>query len=104
MNSETLRPPNSQCPVCSVAQGKLYVNLELATLEDLVQDTLRQQLGYGEEFSISTDIGTIYDPDLDDNLPKKLADLSVGDESLVTIVDEVDEEPRVNLELLVAAR
>ena len=61
---------------------------------------LRSQIGYGEELSISNEIGTIYDPDLDDNLPKKLEDLGVKYDSFLTVVDE-DDEPRVNLELVV---
>lgn len=73
-----------------------------ATLSNLVEDVLRSQLGYGEEFSISNELGTIYDPDLEDNLPKKLLDLGVKDESFLTVVDE-DDEPRVNLELIVKA-
>lgn len=63
---------------------------------------LRSQLGYGEELSISNELGTIYDPDLDDNLPKKLIDLGVKNDSFLTVVDE-DDEPRVNLELVVLA-
>jgi ubiquitin-like 1-activating enzyme E1 B len=80
------------------------VDLEQATVDDLVEGVLRQQLGYGEEFSISTNLGTIYDPDLEDNLPKKLASLGVTSDSFITIVDEEDEEPRVNLELRVVER
>lgn len=86
--------------MCSVAQGRVTINPDRATLNDLVQDVLRLQLGYGEEFSLSSGIGTIYDPDLEDNLPKKLSDLGVKDETLVTVVDEED-EPRVNVELIV---
>ena len=63
---------------------------------------LRSQIGYGEELSISNEIGTIYDPDLDDNLPKKLEDLGVKNDSFLTVVDE-DDEPRVNLELVILA-
>ena len=63
---------------------------------------LRSQIGYGEELSISNKIGTIYDPDLDDNLPKKLEDLGVKYDSFLTVVDE-DDEPRVNLELVILA-
>lgn len=66
-----------------------------------MQDVLRLQLGYGEEFSLSSEIGTIYDPDLEDNLSKKLSELGVKGETLVTVVDEEDEQPRVNLELLI---
>jgi ubiquitin-like 1-activating enzyme E1 B len=101
INSDSLRPPNPFCPICSVAQGKILVDLEHATLKDLVEDVLREQLGYGEEFSVSTDAGMIYDPDLDDNLPKKLTELNIKAESLLTIIDDAD-EPRVNLVLVVA--
>ncbi|KAN0084862.1 hypothetical protein V8E54_001329 [Elaphomyces granulatus] len=104
INCDNLRQPNPNCPVCSVAQRKLFVDLEQATVDDLVEGVLRQQLGYGEEFSISTNLGTIYDPDLEDNLPKKLASLGVTSDSFITIVDEEDEEPRVNLELRVVER
>ncbi|EEH48926.2 E1 ubiquitin-activating protein UBA2 [Paracoccidioides brasiliensis Pb18] len=104
INTDHLNPPNSQCPVCSVAQGKISVDLERATLNDLVEDLLRGQLGYGEELSINNQIGTIYDPDLDDNLPKKLKDLGVMNDSFITVVDEEDDDTRVNLELLVSER
>lgn len=104
INCDNLRQPNPNCPVCSVAQRKLFVDLEQATVDGLVEGVLRQQLGYGEEFSISTNLGTIYDPDLEDNLPKKLASLGVTSDSFITIVDEEDEEPRVNLELRVVER
>jgi ubiquitin-like 1-activating enzyme E1 B len=104
INSDSLKPPNPNCPVCSVAQGRVFVDLEHATLNDLVEGMLRLQLGYGDEFSVSIDAGTIYDPDLDDNLPKKLTDLGVTAETLIRVVDEADEEPRVNLELLVRER
>ncbi|KAI9930513.1 E1 ubiquitin-activating protein uba2 [Aspergillus wentii] len=100
INSDSLKPPNPNCPICSVAQGRITIDPERATVNDLVESVLRLQLGYGEEFSLNTDIGTIYDPDLEDNLPKKLSDLGVKDESFITVVDE-DDEPRVNLELVV---
>jgi len=102
INSDSLKLPNPNCPVCSVAMGYIIMDPKRATLRDLVEDVLRSQLGYGEEFSISNELGTIYDPDLEDNLPKKLVDLGVKDESFLTVVDE-DDEPRVNLELIVKA-
>ncbi|OKL57453.1 hypothetical protein UA08_07223 [Talaromyces atroroseus] len=104
INSEILRPPNPFCAVCSVAQGKVLVDLEHATLKDLVEDTIRGKLGYGEEFSINTDAGMIYDPDLEDNLPKKLIDFGIQAETLLTVIDENDESPFVNLELVVEGR
>ncbi|PYI11503.1 putative ubiquitin-like activating enzyme [Aspergillus sclerotiicarbonarius CBS 121057] len=103
INSDSLQPPNPNCPVCSVAHGRLKIDPQRATLNDLVEDILRLQLGYGEEFSIASELGTIYDPDLEDNLPKKLVDLGVKSEGFVTVIDEEDDEPRVNLELVVLA-
>lgn len=63
---------------------------------------LRSQLGYGEEIMINTELGTIYDPDLEDNLPKKLVEVGLGNESFLTVVDDAD-EPRVNLQLIIRA-
>ncbi|KAL4803850.1 hypothetical protein BDV18DRAFT_40003 [Aspergillus unguis] len=102
INSDSLNPPNPNCPVCSVTHAKIKIDLARATLNDLVDNILRKQLGYGEEFSINTDQGTIYDPDLEDNLPKKLLDLGITSSSFITVVDE-DDEPRVNLQLVVVA-
>lgn len=104
INTDSLKPPNPNCPVCSSAQGKIYVNSEQATLNDLVERVLRLQLGYGEEFSVSNELGTIFDPDLEDNLSKKLVDLGVKKDTFVTVIDEEDEDPRVNLELSVIER
>ncbi|GLA35323.1 E1 ubiquitin-activating protein uba2 [Aspergillus niger] len=103
INSDSLQPPNPNCPVCSVTHARLKIDPQRATLNNLVQDILRSQLGYGEEFSINTELGTIYDPDLEDNLPKKLTDIGVKNESFITVIDEEDDQPRVNLELIVLA-
>ncbi|KAE8152908.1 hypothetical protein BDV25DRAFT_150379 [Aspergillus avenaceus] len=103
INSDSLKPPNPNCSVCSVAQGSVKVDTERATLNDLVQGILRLQLGYGEEIALNNELGTIYDPDLEDNLPKKLADLGIHHGSLITVVDEDDAEPRVNLQLAIVA-
>lgn len=66
-----------------------------------MEDILRLQLGYGEEFSINNQLGTFYDPDLEDNLPKKLSDLGVENDGFITVIDDDDDQPRVNLELVV---
>lgn len=104
INTDSLKPPNPNCPVCSVAHGEVFVDSERATLNDLVEGVLRLRLGYGEEISVSNEIGTVYDPDLDDNLPKKLSDLGIKNDSFVTVVDDDDDKPRVNLELVVKER
>ncbi|KAL2830550.1 hypothetical protein BDW59DRAFT_18448 [Aspergillus cavernicola] len=103
INSDSLNPPKPNCPVCSVTQAKINIDLTRATLDDLVEKILQRQLGYGEEFSINTEQGTIYDPDLEDNLPKRLSELGIKPSTFLTVVDEEDEQPRVNLQLVVVA-
>lgn len=102
INSDTLKPPNPNCSVCGVTQSRLLVDPARATLNDLVEDVLKTQLGYGDEFSINNEVGTLYDPDLDDNLPKKFSDLGVKTDSFLTIIDDDDENPRVNLSLSIS--
>lgn len=75
--SDRMRAPNPECPVCSVAQTRLLVDLSRATLNDLVEDFLRLELGYGEEFVVNNDAGLLYDVEETDNLQKKLSDLGI---------------------------
>lgn len=100
-SASALGAPNSGCPVCGVCQCRIEVDFERATLNDLVEGVLRMKLGYGPEFSVSTEVGVIYDPDEEDNLSKKLADLGIKQDSFLSVVDEEDENPRVNLNILV---
>lgn len=72
-----MRAPNPGCPVCSVAQTRLLVDLSRATLNDLVEDFLRLELGYGEEFVVNNDEGLLYDVEETDNLEKKLSELGM---------------------------
>jgi ubiquitin-like 1-activating enzyme E1 B len=99
---ESLRPPKPECPVCSVTQSALIVDTARATLNDLVEDFLKLELGYGGEFSVSSEAGILYDPELDDNLPKKFGELGVKGDSFITVIDEEDENPRVNLVLAIS--
>ncbi|CAF9910654.1 MAG: E1 ubiquitin-activating protein uba2 [Alectoria fallacina] len=101
INSDTLKPPNPNCNVCGVMSSALIVDPNRATLNDLVEDVLKTQLGYGDEFSINNEVGTLYDPDLDDNLSKKFSDLGVKADSFLTIIDDDEESPRVNLSLTI---
>jgi ubiquitin-like 1-activating enzyme E1 B len=74
--SDKPRQPNPDCPVCGVFQTRAYVDLSRATLNDLVEDFLKLQLGYGEkDISVSNEVGILYDPDETDNLGKKLSEL-----------------------------
>ncbi|MCJ1354879.1 MAG: E1 ubiquitin-activating protein uba2 [Icmadophila ericetorum] len=104
INTDTLKPPNPNCAVCGVVQSKLIVDTERATLNDLVEDVLKLQLGYGEEFSVNNEVGTLFDPELDDNLGKKFSELGIKGDSFLTIVDDGDENPRVNLSLIISEK
>ncbi|KAF2189841.1 ubiquitin-activating enzyme E1 3 [Zopfia rhizophila CBS 207.26] len=97
ISSEPLRQPNPTCPSCSVAQSTLVVDTSRATLNDLVEDLLKVQLGYGEEFSVNSESGILYDPEEDQNLPKTFSELGLKKDSFLTIIDEEDENPRVNV-------
>lgn len=80
-------------------QSKLLVDPARATLNDLVEGVLKTQLQYGDEFSVNSEAGTLYDPELDDNLSKSFGDLGVKGDSFLTIIDDDDENPKVNLSL-----
>ena len=101
INSDKLNPPNPNCNVCGVMSSTLIIDPDRATLNDLVEDVLKSQLAYGDEFSINNEVGTLYDPDLDDNLSKKFSDLGVKADSFLTIIDDDEENPRVNLSLAI---
>ncbi|KAJ0165164.1 Ubiquitin-activating enzyme E1-like [Colletotrichum tanaceti] len=98
LNSSKYRAPNPDCPVCSVYQTSVFVDLSRATLKDLVEDFVRLELGYGDkEFAVNNDAGPLYDPDETENLPKKLSDLGINEDTFLTVIDEDDEEPFVNV-------
>ncbi|KAJ5690752.1 ubiquitin-like activating enzyme [Penicillium macrosclerotiorum] len=103
INSDSLDPPKPDCPVCSPVFARITVDLQRATLQDVVEGVLRSELGYGEELSIIRGTHLIFDPDMEDELPKKLSDLNIGHETFLTIIDDDDvgKAPRVNLELVV---
>lgn len=70
------REPNPECPVCAVYNTTLTVDFSRATLKDVVEGFVQQDLGVGErEFVLNNDVGILYDFDETDNLPKKLSDL-----------------------------
>jgi len=75
LSSDHYREPTPDCPVCSPAQTRILVDLNSTTLGDVVEGLLRSQFGYGEEFTVNNEVGTLYDVDETENLAKKLADL-----------------------------
>ncbi|KAI1767070.1 hypothetical protein GGR53DRAFT_518672 [Hypoxylon sp. FL1150] len=98
LGTDRSRPPNPECPVCGIYYTSLEVDLSRAKLNDLVEDFVKMQLGYGEkEFAVNSDAGLVYDPDLTDNLEKDLSELGIKQNSFVTIVDEEDDDTFVNV-------
>ncbi|KAK8193286.1 hypothetical protein HDK77DRAFT_189165 [Phyllosticta capitalensis] len=96
LNPLQLQKPKPDCPVCSPAQALLEVDTSRATLKELVEDVLRSQLGYGDELSVETSEGIIYEPDLEDNLTKKFKEMGISGHSFVVVRDGED-EPRIDL-------
>lgn len=103
LRTDQLEKPNPECVVCSVAMARIQVDLNEATLNDLVQNVLKTGFSYSDEITVMTEAGIIYDPDLEDNLEKKLTDLGIGDASFILVKDEEDNTPRVDLQLAVVA-
>ncbi|KAI9713499.1 MAG: E1 ubiquitin-activating protein uba2 [Bogoriella megaspora] len=104
LSSEPLRPPNPSCPVCGVAQASIELDPSRATLKDLVEDVLRDHWSYGEEFSVSSEAGLLYDPDFEDNLDKTFNEMGVAGGQFLTVADEAIENARVNLNLALSAK
>ena len=81
------RLPNPDCPVCGVFNASITVDLARATLSDVVEGLVKQQLGFGEkEFALSNDIGILYDADETDNLTKKLTELGESFAHLSSVI------------------
>ena len=92
ITAQPLSQPNPSCPVCSPVYAKLELVKDVAsTLQDLV-DLLKERIEY-EDFSITTDAGVIYDPDLDDLLAKPLSEQGITAESngFITVSDDGDD-------------
>jgi ubiquitin-like 1-activating enzyme E1 B len=110
INSESLAPPRPDCPVCSPVYAKLVISdkakpLRLQSLVDLLQS----RFSY-DEFSLTLGSRIIYDPDLEDNLDKLLANLDITSSTpnpagpqFLTVTDGAD-EPRVDLVLSVVQK
>lgn len=103
ITTQNLSAPSFNCPVCSPYYAKLRIPTGAShTLQELV-DELKRRFEY-EDFSITTDAGVIYDPDLEDNLEKPLEDLDIkiNSNGFITVRDDSD-QPRVDLVLSTSA-
>lgn len=71
------RRPNADCPVCSAFHVHLRANLSVAVLNDIVEDFIKEKLGFGDrEFVVNNEHGILYDVEETDNLFTKLEKLS----------------------------
>lgn len=102
--ADLVQPPNPECPTCSVTQITLTVDVARAKLSDLVEDVLKRQLGYSEEFSITKDGDLLYDADEDAHLERTFGELDLTTGSSVTVIDDADEDRKVNVELSIDAK
>ncbi|KAJ6099405.1 hypothetical protein N7467_000940 [Penicillium canescens] len=103
INSESLNPPNPNCPVCSLLQVRVEADPDVATVNDLVEGVLRMELGYGKDLSITHGSEEIYagDGELDDNLEKKFSHFGIGQNSFLTVTDYSEEDARVDIEIII---
>jgi ubiquitin-like 1-activating enzyme E1 B len=95
--SESLQKPNPDCATCGVAYATLVVDTKRAKLSDLVEDVLKGQLGYGEDFSVKRDADLLYDVDEDVHLEKSFAELDLKADTFITVFDEADEGAKVDV-------
>ncbi|KAE9963085.1 hypothetical protein BLS_009700 [Venturia inaequalis] len=91
------------CNTCSVARATVLVDPARATLGDLVDGVLREKLGYGEELQVLTKEGVIYEPDYTDSAIKTFAELNLNGENFITIQDDDEDAPKVNLIIALSA-
>ncbi|KAJ5990208.1 hypothetical protein N7499_010735 [Penicillium canescens] len=101
INSESLNPPNPNCPVCSLLQVRVEADPEVATVNDLVEGVLRMELGY-KDLSIYHGTEEIYESsELEDNLEKKLSHWGIGQNSFLKVTDNSEEDARVDIEIII---
>jgi ubiquitin-like 1-activating enzyme E1 B len=111
---KSLSRPNPDCVVCGVTRTTVVVDPSRATMRDVVEKVLQQELGYTEEVSVTRAGKVLYEQELDaeddekakiedEMLVKKLIDLDLADGSALTVADDSD-DPKVNLEILLSFR
>lgn len=101
---ENLVAPRPDCPVCSPYYAKFFIKKGSSPTVQQLVDLLQARLNY-EDFSITADVGIIYDPDLEENLPKPLQDFGISGTgaSFLTVLDDSD-EPKIDLVLSVISK
>lgn len=102
--------PNPDCTVCSRAMARIQINLEKATVQNLVE-TLKSELKYGSDFNVNIDSPQVivYDyMEADDDaeaaqkrLKMALTDFDVKHGSSLVVHDDEGDQSRVDLQLFV---
>ena len=102
--------PNPDCTVCSRAMVRVEIDLEKATVQDLL-DTVKSDLGYGSDFNINIDSPQVLVYDYmeaeDDEeaavnrLKMRLTDFEIRLGTSLIVQDDEGDEPRVDLQLFV---
>lgn len=63
----------------------------------MVENVLRTQLGYGEEFSVTKNADILYDFDEDTHLDKTFEDLGIKPDTFIVVSDDAGDDARVDL-------
>lgn len=102
--------PKSDCTVCSRAMTRVQIDLEKATVRDLVE-ALKAEFSYGTDFNINIDSPQVlvYDyMEADDDaeaaakrLEMKLTEFEAAYGTSLIVHDDEGEEPRVDLQLFI---
>lgn len=102
--------PNPACSVCSRAMARVRLDLEKATVKDLI-DTIRDELKYGNDVIVNVDSPqvVVYDyMEAEDDeeaamkrLGMKLDEFEVKPGTSLIVHDDEGEDPRVDLQLFV---
>ena len=74
-----------------------------AEFKDLVE-ILENDLAYKEGVSLAFNDMILYDPEFDDNLTKQFSHFGISNGDVLTVMDENDEDTRINLEVLILER
>ncbi|USP74249.1 Ubiquitin-activating enzyme E1-like [Curvularia clavata] len=97
ISSEPLRPPNPHCATCGVCYVTLDADTKRAKLSNLVDDIVKEKLGYTGDFSVKRDADILYDVDEDIHLEKTFEELGLKGDTFVTVSDDSEEDTKVDV-------
>ncbi|KAI8816015.1 uncharacterized protein EV422DRAFT_551792 [Fimicolochytrium jonesii] len=90
INPERLHKPNPQCGACSTHSFVLSIDVDTATLGEVVDEVIeRDAMQEGDDLAAVV----LYDPDFDDNRSMTLSALGVKHGSKIVVTNEDDDYP-----------